>query len=53
MNCKSIKVINSHTEGLLFNYKCRYNIVLNIFKEHSRTKVAKLQVALAEIPLIR
>ncbi|XP_025087667.1 putative GTP-binding protein 6 [Pomacea canaliculata] len=31
----------------------RYTIVLQIFKEHARTKEAKLQVALAEIPYIR
>lgn len=31
----------------------RYTVVLNIFKEHARTKVAKLQIALAEIPLLR
>ncbi|KAK7477175.1 hypothetical protein BaRGS_00031560, partial [Batillaria attramentaria] len=31
----------------------RYTIVLQIFKDHARTKEAKLQVALAEIPYIR
>lgn len=31
----------------------RYTIILQIFKEHARTKEAKLQVALAEVPYIR
>ncbi|RWS27215.1 putative GTP-binding protein 6-like protein [Leptotrombidium deliense] len=31
----------------------RYSIVLQIFKDHAKTKEAKLQVALAEIPYIR
>ncbi|XP_076450170.1 putative GTP-binding protein 6 [Babylonia areolata] len=31
----------------------RYTIVLQIFKDHARTKEAKLQVALAEIPYVR
>ncbi|XP_070200265.1 putative GTP-binding protein 6 isoform X2 [Littorina saxatilis] len=31
----------------------RYTIVLQIFKDHARTKEAKLQVALAEIPFVR
>lgn len=31
----------------------RYAIVLQIFKDHARTKEAKLQIALAEIPYIR
>ncbi|XP_064483667.1 putative GTP-binding protein 6 [Ornithodoros turicata] len=31
----------------------RYTIVLNIFRQHARTKEAKLQVALAEIPYYR
>ncbi|XP_033753551.1 putative GTP-binding protein 6 [Pecten maximus] len=31
----------------------RYTVVLQIFKEHAKTKEAKLQVALAEIPMLR
>lgn len=31
----------------------RYTVVLNIFRNHARTKEAKLQVALAEIPYYR
>ena len=31
----------------------RYNLVLQIFHQHARTREAKLQVALAEIPYIR
>lgn len=31
----------------------RYNIVLQIFKRHARTKEAKVQVQLAEIPYLR
>lgn len=31
----------------------RYTVVLQIFKDHARTKEAKLQVALAEVPYIR
>ncbi|XP_064601076.1 putative GTP-binding protein 6 [Liolophura sinensis] len=31
----------------------RYTVVLEIFKEHAKTKEAKLQVALAEIPYLR
>ena len=31
----------------------RYTVVLQIFKDHARTKEAKLQVALAEIPYMR
>ncbi|XP_072045712.1 putative GTP-binding protein 6 [Amphiura filiformis] len=31
----------------------RYSVVLQIFKEHARSKEAKLQIALAEIPQIR
>lgn len=30
----------------------RYNVVLQIFQRHARTKEAKLQVALAEIPYL-
>eukprot|EP00096_Caligus_rogercresseyi_P012506 TRINITY_DN5259_c0_g1_i1.p1 TRINITY_DN5259_c0_g1~~TRINITY_DN5259_c0_g1_i1.p1 ORF type:complete len:511 (-),score=120.95 TRINITY_DN5259_c0_g1_i1:43-1575(-) len=31
----------------------RYSVVLQIFKQHARTREAKLQVSLAEIPYIR
>ena len=31
----------------------RYGVVLQIFKDHAKTRVARLQVALAEIPHIR
>lgn len=31
----------------------RFSMVLNIFRQHARTKEAKLQVALAELPYIR
>ncbi|XP_065287346.1 putative GTP-binding protein 6 [Dermacentor albipictus] len=31
----------------------RYTVVLNIFRNHARTKEAKLQIALAEIPYYR
>ena len=31
----------------------RYNIVLQIFKRHARTREAKLQVELAELPYLR
>lgn len=31
----------------------RYTVVLNIFRHHARTKEAKLQIALAEIPYYR
>lgn len=31
----------------------RFTIVLNIFRQHARTKEAKIQVALAELPYIR
>ncbi|XP_050413550.1 putative GTP-binding protein 6 [Patella vulgata] len=31
----------------------RYTIVLQIFKDHARTKESKLQIALAEIPFLR
>ena len=31
----------------------RFTVVLNIFRQHARTKEAKLQLALAEIPYIR
>nr|XP_031837462.1 putative GTP-binding protein 6 isoform X1 [Nomia melanderi] len=31
----------------------RYSIVIHIFREHAKTREAKLQVALAEIPYIR
>jgi hypothetical protein len=37
----------------VFIYCFRYSIILQIFKEHAKTKVSKLQVALAEIPYIR
>ncbi|GAB6028899.1 Putative GTP-binding protein 6 [Chamberlinius hualienensis] len=31
----------------------RYSIVLQIFKDHSRSRISKLQIAIAEIPYLR
>ncbi|CAG0889028.1 unnamed protein product [Darwinula stevensoni] len=40
-------------EGFKVPVYDRYNVVLQIFQQHAQSQVAKLQVALAEIPYLR
>lgn len=40
-------------KGLNMSVYDRFTVVLNIFRQHARTREAKLQLALAELPYIR